>query len=197
MSDADDKTTAGPDGPPAKERRSPAFLATAVALPVAVVVCFIAFLVLAQQKQGDARNAAEAGHLKSIAAPASGEAACATVLGALPADLDGYRRTDDSEPGGFARWSSEKAGAVEVRCGTERPAELTATAKLQIINGVQWLQATPAGAPAADGGSYWTAVDHRPYVTVWVPDGAGTSAVQATSDAIREHLQAASLDLGR
>lgn len=193
MSDADDETTAAPD----TKRRSPAFLATAVALPVAVVACFIAFLVLAQQKQGDARDAAEAGHLKSVAAPQSGDAACSTLLGALPAELDGFRRTGDTEPGGFARWTSDKDGAVEVRCGTDRPAELTATAKLQIINGVQWLQATPAGAPAADGGSYWTAVDHRPYVTVWVPDGAGTSAVQATSDAVREHLQAASLDLGK
>ncbi|CAM3099356.1 DUF3515 domain-containing protein [Tsukamurella hominis] len=194
MSDADDQTTAAPD---TGKRRSPAFLATAVALPVAVVACFIAFLVLAQQKQGDARDAAEAGHLKSVAAPSSGDAACTKLLGAIPADLDGYRRTGDTEPGGFARWTSEKAGAVEVRCGTDRPADLTATAKLQIINGVQWLQAVPAGAPAPDGGSYWTAVDHRPYVTLWVPDGAGTSAVQATSDAIREHLQAASLDLGR
>lgn len=197
MSDADEKTSAATPDPDAKGRRSPAFLATAVALPVAVVACFIAFLVLAQQKQGDARDAAEAGHLKSVAAPSSGDAACAKLLGAIPADLDGYRRTGDSEPSGFARWTSEKAGAVEARCGTDRPAELTATAKLQIINGVQWLQATPAGAPAPDGGSYWTAVDHRPYVTLWVPDGAGTSAVQATSDAIREHLQAASLDLGR
>ena len=98
--------------------------------------------------------------------------------------------------------SSERASlcteAIRLaRRTTDRPAELTATAKLQIINGVQWLQAVPAGAPAPDGGSYWTAVDHRPYVTLWVPDGAGTSAVQATSDAIREHLQAASLDLGR
>lgn len=194
MSDADDETTAAHD---AKARRSPAFLATAVALPVAVVACFIVFLVLAQQKQGDARDAAEAGHLKSVAAPASGDAACSALLGALPADLDGYRRSGDSEPAGFARWTSAKAGAVEVRCGTDRPADLTSTAKLQIINGVQWLQATPVGAPAPDGGSYWTAVDHRPYVTLWVPDGAGTSAVQATSDAIREHLQTASLDLGK
>ncbi|MGX9297041.1 DUF3515 domain-containing protein [Tsukamurella paurometabola] len=194
MSDADDQTTAAPG---TTERRSPAFLATAVALPLAVVACFVVFLVLAQQKQGEARDAAEAGHLKSIAAPSSGDGACAKLLGAIPADLDGFRRTGDDEPGGFARWSGEKAGAVEVRCGTDRPADLSATSKLQIINGVQWLQATPAGAPAPDGGSYWTAVDHRPYVTLWVPDGAGTSAVQATSDAIREHLQAASLDLGR
>ncbi len=197
MSDADDKTTASTSDPKARERRSPAFLATAVALPVAVVACFVVFLVVAQQKQGDARDAAEAGHLKAVPAAAAGEPACATLLGALPADLDGYTRTGDTAPTGFARWTKEKAGAVEVRCGTDRPAELTATAKLQIINGVQWLQATPSGAPAPHGGSYWTAVDHRPYVTLWVPDGAGTSAVQATSDAIREHLQAGSLDLGK
>lgn len=197
MSDEDFKTTGGTTEPSGRERRGPAFLATAVALPVAVLACFVVFLVLAQQKQGDARDAAAAGHLKSVAAPSAGDAACGTMLGALPADLDGYRRTGDAEPAGFARWTRDKAGAVEVRCGTDRPAELTATAKLQIINGVQWLQATPSGAPAPDGGSYWTAVDHRPYVTLWVPDGAGTSAVQATSDAIREHLQAASLDLGK
>lgn len=152
---------------------------------------------MAQQKQGEARDAAEAGHLKSIAAAASNDPACGTLLGALPADLGDFRRDDTTDPAGFARWTSEKSGAVEVRCGTDRPAELTATAKLQIVNGVQWLQATPQGAPAPDGGSYWVAVDHRPYVTLWVPDGVGTSAVQATSDAIRAHLQPASLDLVR
>ncbi|KXP00590.1 DUF3515 domain-containing protein [Tsukamurella pseudospumae] len=197
MSDADDTTTEAPRDKAPRTRRSPAFLATAVALPVAVLACFIAFLILVQQKQGDARDAAEAGHLKSIAAPSSGDAGCAALLGALPADVDGFRRTDTADPAGFARWTKDKAGAVELRCGTDRPAELSATAKLQIINGVQWLQAVPAGAPAPDGGAYWTAVDHRPYVTLWVPDGAGTSAVQATSDAIRAHLQQASLDLGK
>lgn len=192
MTDADETTPPEPS-----KRRSPAFLATAVALPVAVVACFIAFLIMAQQKQDDARTAAEAGHLKSIAAPSSSDPTCGTLLAALPADLGGFRRDRTTEPTGFARWTSDKAGSVEVRCGTDRPTELTATAKLQIVNGVQWLQATPQGAPAPDGGSYWAAVDHRPYVTIWMPDGAGTAAVQATSDAIREHLQTASLDLGK
>ncbi|BDH58334.1 hypothetical protein MTP03_32730 [Tsukamurella sp. PLM1] len=167
-----------------------------MAVPVAVLACFVAFLILAQQRQEDARATAEAGHLKSVAAPSSGDAACGALLGALPADLGGFQRTDTTAPAGFARWRADKAGDVEVRCGTERPAELTATAKLQIVNGVQWLQAVPQGAPAPDGGSYWTAVDHRPYVTLWVPDGAGTAAVQAASDAITAHLTAASSTWG-
>ncbi len=196
MSDADDETTSAPAAPNGERRRSPAFLATAVALPVALLACFIAFLVLAHHKQGQARDTAEAGHLKSVAAPSSGDAACTALLGALPKGLGGFERTDAASPAGFARWSGGGAGDVEVRCGTDRPAALTATAKLQIVNGVQWLQAVPAGAPAPDGGAYWTAVDHRPYVTLWVPDGAGTSAVQATSDAINAHLRAASLELG-
>ncbi|WP_019204031.1 DUF3515 domain-containing protein [Tsukamurella sp. 1534] len=201
MSDADenkarDDEAAGAAGA-SRPRRSPAFLATAVALPVAVVVCFVVFLVMAQQKQEDARAAADAGHLKSIAAPSSTDPACSALLESLPAELGDFRRDDTREPAGFVRWASEKSGAVELRCGSDRPAELTPTAKLQVVNGVQWIQATPAGAPAPDGGAYWAAVDHRPYVTLWVPDGAGTSAVQAASDAITAKLQPASLDLGK
>ncbi|GAB3128417.1 DUF3515 domain-containing protein [Tsukamurella serpentis] len=192
MTDADENPS-----PQRNPRRSPAFLATAVALPVAVVACFIAFVVLAQQRQDDARATAEAGHLRSIAAPSSNDPACGTLLRTLPADLGAFRRDGTTDPAGFARWTREKSGAVEVRCGTERPAELTPTAKLQVVNGVQWLEATPPGAPAPDGGSYWAAVDHRPYVVVWVPDGGGATALQVTSDAIKAHLQPASLDLGR
>ncbi|CAM3813532.1 MULTISPECIES: DUF3515 domain-containing protein [Tsukamurella] len=183
--------------PEPRQRRSPALLATVVALPVAVIVCFAVFLVLAQQKEGELRATAEAGHLKSVSAPAAGEPACGKLLAAIPAELGVFRRDDTTEPTGFARWTSDKAGAVEVRCGTDRPADLTNTSKLQVVNGVQWLQSTPAGAPAPNGGAYWVAVDHRPYVALWVPDSAGTAAIQAVSDAIRANLQAASLDLGR
>lgn len=192
MDDADETKA-----PEARPRRSPAVLATVVALPVAVIVCFVVFLVLAQQKQEEARATADAGHVRSIAAPASGDPACGKLLASLPAELGSFRRDDTSDPAGFARWTAPKAGAVELRCGTDRPAELTNTAKLQIVNEIQWLQATPAGAPAPDGGAYWAAVDHRPYVTLWVPDGAGTAAMQIISDAIRDQLQPASLDLGR
>lgn len=191
MDDADETKAPAP-----RPRRSPALLATVVALPVAVVVCFAVFLVLAQQKQDELRASAEAGHVKSVTAPTAGDPTCTKLLAAIPAELGSFRRDDSSDPTGFARWTSDKQGAVEVRCGTERPADLTNTSKLQVVNGVQWLQSTPAGAPAPDGGAYWAAVDHRPYVVLWVPDGAGTAAIQAVSDAIRENLQAASLDLG-
>lgn len=190
MSDADENTS--------RARRSPALIATAVALPVAVVACFVVFLILGRGAEQDARAAAEAGHLKSISAPLSAEPSCSTLIAAIPNELGGFHRdSSDGEPAGFARWSDGASGNVEVRCGTGRPSDLTPTSKLQMVNGVQWLQSTPEGAPAPDGGSYWTAVDHRPYVTVWVPDSAGTAAMQATSDAITAKLQPASLDLGR
>lgn len=201
MRDANRKQTpagapAGPSGEPADQhRRSPARLATMIALPIAVLACLITFLVLASDKQEAIDEARAAGQLRDVPAPSANEAACRALLDAMPDRLGEYTRTEpDTAVPGYLRWSTGEGPAVELRCGTDRPADLSRTSKLQVVSGVQWLRVSPVDD--RDGGATWVAVDRRPYVSMWIPDNAGTAPIQAASKAAAEHLARASLDLG-
>lgn len=118
----------------------------------------------------------------AVPAPAAGSAECSALVVALPRRLQSgatqlERRTLASPaPQGTAAWGAQRPAVL--RCGLDRPAELTRTAQLLEISGVRWL--TLAG----EGQSTWVAVDRPVYVALTLPDGAGTGPLQGVSSAI-------------
>ncbi|WP_235456790.1 DUF3515 domain-containing protein [Williamsia sp. Leaf354] len=169
-------------------RRSPALIATLVTIPVMVIVLFIAIAAFRTDSSGDSLP------LASAAAPQSAEPDCAKLIAALPATFAGF--DDRSESGGLVQWqpTGDAAGPVQLRCGVDRPTDLAPTSALQVVDPVQWF-ATGSGDPDATG-TLWVAVDHRPYVALWLPSNSGNGPIADTSRILDRILPRASIDLG-
>lgn len=159
-------------------------LVTAAALAVALAVAVAVFALT------KGSEAPEAGPLPlvSVPAPAATAPACGTLLGAMPAELTSNgaqlaRRTlADPAPPATVAWGSDDP--LVLRCGLDRPPELTPTAALRLVNGVQWLQVP------GDGASTWYVVDREVYAALTVPDSAGTGPLQEISDTVAAKLPA-------
>ncbi|HET8642881.1 MAG TPA: DUF3515 domain-containing protein [Pseudonocardiaceae bacterium] len=136
--------------------------------------------------------------LPEIAAPAAGSAECRSLLERLPAALTspGLKATDGAggtklrqrslappEPAGTAAWGRD-ANIVTLRCGIDRPAELTRTAPLLEVSGVRWLRID------GEGLSTWVAVDRAVYLGLTFGDHAGTGPLQDLSETITGTLPA-------
>lgn len=168
-------------------RRNPALIATIVAVPVMVVVVFIVF---AASKNTDSPGPLP---LRSAAAPQSGSPDCERLIAALPATFDGFgERTDDD---GLIAWASggESPGPIQLRCGVPRPDDLAPTSALQTVDPVQWFQRAPK---EGEKGALWFAVDHRPYIALWLPNNSGNGAISDVSTIIDKVLPPAPIDLG-
>lgn len=70
-----------------------------------------------------------------------------------------------------------------LRCGLDRPAELTPTAQLRVVNGVQWLEVP------GEGTATWYAVDRPVFVALTIPGDAGTGPLQDLSTLIGSKLK--------
>lgn len=163
-------------------RLHPALIATLVAIPVMVLVGFITFAAL----KPDAPSP-----IDGYAAASNTAADCAKLVNALPATFAGYgSKTVD---GDVVRWASTSGGeAISLRCGVGRPDGLAPSSKLQVVHPVQWFI-----TDTIDGrGQAYVAVDHRPYVAIWVPLNAGNAAITEVSGVIDRTLPRAPLDLG-
>lgn len=170
----------------ADERRSPALIASLVAIPVVVVVLFIA--VAATRTGGDDAS------LPLASASATPSAECTRLLGALPQTFAGYG--DRTVSDGLVQWPSTRSGTddtgpVQLRCGVARPSGLAPTSALQVVEPVQWFSSTQESR-----GTLWVAVDHRPYVALWLPVNVGNGPITDVSAVIDRVLPRASLDLG-
>lgn len=133
--------------------------------------------------------------LPAIPAPDAESSDCEQLLAALPDELTSAGSTMDRQtlaaptPPGAAAWRRKTGGQADdqpvvLRCGVERPAELTRTSPLLDVSGVRWLQLT------GDGASTWVAVDRPVYVALTFTDGTGTGPVQDVSAAIEAVLPA-------
>ncbi|RZQ64679.1 DUF3515 domain-containing protein [Amycolatopsis suaedae] len=124
--------------------------------------------------------------LVSVPAPQAGTPACARLIERMPGELTSNgrplaRRTlADPAPPAAAAWGDP--APVVLRCGLDRPPELTPTAPLRLVNGVQWLQVQSAGTAT------WYAVDREVYAALTVPDTAGTGPLQTVSDVVAAAL---------
>lgn len=170
-------------------RLSPAVIATIVTIPVMVIVGFITYAVVGTDDAVSADTP-----LKSMSAPERDSPDCATLIAALPESFDGFGDRETSDDG-MVSWppGEQVPGPVQVRCGVDRPESLSPTSGLQVVDPVQWFLVS---APTKSPGFLWYAVDHRPYVAIWLPENAGNGPIQQVSAIIDETLPAAPIDLG-
>jgi hypothetical protein len=169
----------------------PALIATAVALPVVLVVAVLVAAILARR----APTEREPLVLGPVPAPAASGPACTALLPALPVDLGDYTKSTLVEPAPPATraWQRQDGGdAIVLRCGLDRPLEFNRAAALQIVNGVQWFEVRDPAAKA----STWFAVDRETYIALTVPDGSGPTPLQGVSDTITANLPAQPIDPG-
>lgn len=171
------------------EGRHPAFIATAIALPVALLVGVVVAAVFM------ARNP-EVGPvgLGPVPAPDAESQSCADVVAALPEQVGDFARAPlaDPAPVGAAAWQSSEGGEIVFRCGLERPAEFDAAASLQIVNGVEWFEVS--GADQGLEASTWFVVDRPVYIALTVPDGSGPTPLQDVSTVVAEILPQQEID---
>jgi Protein of unknown function (DUF3515) len=126
-----------------------------------------------------------------VSAPRADSQDCAKLTGALPAELisngaELTRRTlAQPAPPATVAWG--EPDAIVLRCGLDRPQELTPTSQLRVVSGVQWL---PVEGP---GSSTWYVVDRAVYLALTVPDSAGTGPLQQISDTVAAALPAVPL----
>jgi hypothetical protein len=80
---------------------------------------------------------------------------------------------------------------VVLRCGLDRPAELTASSRLLGVSGVQFLEIPKPGA------STWVAVDRPVYVVVDLPPTSGSGPLQQLATVIARTLPQRNLDIPR
>lgn len=124
--------------------------------------------------------------LPSVPAPQAGSPECAALLGALGSQLvskgDRLPRRELAAPAPAATIAWGEPDPVVVRCGLQRPPDLTPTAELRSVSGVQWLPVP------GEYSSTWWVVDRAVYVALTVPNSAGTGPLQQVSSTIGEKL---------
>ncbi|WP_338764742.1 DUF3515 domain-containing protein [Nocardia vulneris] len=169
----------------------PALIATAVALPVVLIVGLLVAAVLARRAPVEREPLV----LGPVPAPAADGQACVTLLPALPTTVGDFTKSTLVEPSppGTRAWQRPDGGdAIVLRCGLDRPLEFNRASPLQMVNNVQWFEARDPAAKA----STWFAVDRETYIALTVPDGSGPTPLQSVSDAITANLPAKALDPG-
>lgn len=171
---------------PARSRRRPALVATAVALPVTVLLA----LLFArpggdppppQPTPGPAAEALPAVPVEPP--PALSEAAqraCQELIAALPTTLgDRPARPVRSSSPYVAAWGEP---AVVLRCGVAEPAGFLPDSQVFEIGGVRWF-------PVERGaGTVWTATDRAVYVEVTAPTAEASDPVARLSTAVTRAL---------
>ncbi|HEX3649573.1 MAG TPA: DUF3515 domain-containing protein [Pseudonocardiaceae bacterium] len=128
--------------------------------------------------------------LVPVEAPRAGSPDCAALLRKLPATLANgntplsARQLAKPAPPAAAAWGGRNGDPVVLRCGIERPPELTPTSELLEVSGVRWLRVS------ADGLTTWYAVDRPVVVALTLPGDVGTGPIQDVSDTIGATLPA-------
>ncbi|WP_216209024.1 DUF3515 domain-containing protein [Amycolatopsis aidingensis] len=173
-------------------------VATVLAVALAVGVALFALLGPGEQDPAEQPDPATGPlALVPVPAPDAGSPACGKLIGAAPGALtsagDTLPRRDLAEPAPQATTAWGAGGsdeAVVLRCGLERPPELTRTSNLRVINEVQWLHVP------GQGSATWYVVDREVYVALTVPEQAGTGPLQEISDLVDRTLPQVPLRFG-
>jgi hypothetical protein len=157
-------------------------LIAAVAVATAAVAAVIAVAVVSHHHR------TEPVVIPAVSAPQADDPECRSVLSALPQRLGDYQRADPTDPipSGTAAWQS-RGQVVVLRCGLDRPADFVIGAPIQVVNTVQWFEATD---PANTGRTTWFTVDRPVYVALTLPQGSGPTPIQQLSDLIAHQLAA-------
>ncbi|QLY29970.1 DUF3515 domain-containing protein [Nocardia huaxiensis] len=173
-------------------QRSPALIATAVALPIALVVGVLVAGVMASKNP-----AREPLALGSVPAPTAEGPACSALLPALPGSLGDYTTAELREPAPVATkaWQKPEGGEpIVLRCGLDRPLEFNRASPLQIVNGVNWFEVRDETSGVTSG--TWFAVDRGTYIAVTMANDAGPTPLQDISESIKKAIPEQPLDPG-
>jgi hypothetical protein len=174
-------------------------LAVAIGLPVLLAAGVAAIgLVLGTSGASDpaAPTATQVAPLPvvPVPAPAAESNECSTLIGKLPVSLVSNgaglprRELAAPAPAGALAWGDAQHDPLVLRCGLQRPGDLTPTSQLRVISDVQWLQVE------GDGASTWYVVDRPVYVALTVPKDAGTGPLQDVSTTVRDTLPKQAVD---
>ncbi len=186
---ADPDTASEPGRQQPGRQLSAGLVATLVAIPVMVLAGFITFAALRFSGGTDSDDAVTP--IDSYATQAAAASDCAKLSAALPRTFPGFG--DRTITGDTVTWPADKGGGpVRLRCGVTRPADFSPSSSLQVVHPVQWfLTDTVEGT-----GQAFVSVDHRPYVALWLPIGAGNAPITDVSAAIDNTLPRGPLDFG-
>ncbi len=147
-------------------------IATAIALPITVVLAFVLTAGHSEQPSGTPSPTPSSSVLPAVSVPAppkpgtATQAACVKVFAKLPVQLGELApRRVDSDSSFVAAWGNP---AVAIRCGVGKPAVFgtAEAAQLVEVNAVLWQP-----DPQRDRTVY-TTVDRSVYIDVTVPAGA-------------------------
>lgn len=172
--------------------RSPALMAAAIALPIALVAGVIVAAVLV------GRNPVlEPVALGAAETPDASSADCVALMTALPEEMGDYQTVSlvDPAPQSAAAWRSTTDASAEpvvLRCGFERPQEFVQGTSLQDVNGVQWFEID--GADQGIDASTWVAVDRPAYVALTLPNGSGSAPIQGVAEAVKAAMPEQAID---
>jgi Protein of unknown function (DUF3515) len=180
-------------------RRRAAVVATAVAIPVAVllVLVFNRSAIRGGSNSPTASPTAAASHvaLPPISVPpppesAAAQRSCPGLIAALPVRLGDLlgRPVQSSSPSVLA-WGEPP---VVLRCGVPRPAAFVPGAPdVVVVNKVIWF-AQPRGERTV-----WTVVDRSVYIEATVPSGYASAPIPPLSDAVTAALRPVPIRPGR
>ncbi|MEV6607839.1 DUF3515 domain-containing protein [Kutzneria sp. NPDC051319] len=170
-------------------------LAAAIGLPALLAVVVAAIGVIggpaAAPPSGDQSDRTGPLALVSIDAPDAGKPACGDLIKALPQQITDAgatvprRELAKPAPPATVAWGDAQHEPIVLRCGIGRPPELTQTAQLGGVNGVQWLDVV------GDAGTVTHyVVDRSVYIALTEAKDTGTGPVQAVSAAVTATLPA-------
>lgn len=130
--------------------------------------------------------------LVSVPAPEADSEECTKLIEAAPRELESAgqrlapRELAQPAPPAALAWGEDNP--VVLRCGLERPPELTRSSPLRQIQTVQWLPVE------GEGTTTWYVVDRPVYIALTVPETAGTGPLQQISETVVEELPAVPLE---
>ncbi|ALG13106.1 DUF3515 domain-containing protein [Kibdelosporangium phytohabitans] len=127
--------------------------------------------------------------LVPVPAPAAASADCTTLIQKVPATLQADKGVltkaalAEPAPPASVAWTDQRSEPVVLRCGLEKPAELTPTTQnLRAVDGVSWL---PVEGP---GSTTWYLADRPVYVALTIPGDTGTGPLQDISTLVGKTL---------
>jgi Protein of unknown function (DUF3515) len=132
--------------------------------------------------------------LVPVPAPKAESEECKALLAGLPMQLVSNgaqlprRELAAPAPTGAVAWGDKQHQPVVLRCGLDRPGDLSPTSSLREVSDVQWLVITEGDKAT------WYVVDRPVYVALTVPSDAGTGPLQDISTTIRDTLAKGPVD---
>ncbi|NUS74127.1 MAG: DUF3515 domain-containing protein [Corynebacteriales bacterium] len=160
--------------------RSPATLATLVAVPLALIAGIVVYLNLREESSAE-KPTTESTAAISVPSPAA-NSACAPIVDALPATLhEKNRRLVRPRQAQVVAWGDP---AIVLRCGVDKPSAWTPTAQIIGVNGIEWVTET------TEDGTIWTTVSLPVFVEITVPTAYTETAASHILNPLAQPLRA-------